>query len=236
MAQMTHGQTVLAGVIIAAVHWFDIVSVMSWLHYICMLRVPNPADRTSASFIELSFRNSFNRAILERMDDLRAPDAWLVAGCLYQTIWNLQSDRPTTENIKDYDIFYFDADDTSYEAEDVVIERAAALFADLDVEVEVRNQARVHLWYEKKFGHPRAPLLSTMEGISSFLVSGTCVAIGADGAGGFRTAAPYGFDDMFGGVLRPNKAYAQPDLFVEKAASYTARWPWLRTIDWDEAA
>ena len=200
-----------------------------------MAKIPDPAERTPASFIELSFRNPFNRAILERIETLQTPDAWLVAGCLYQTIWNLQSDRPATENIKDYDIFYFDAADTSYQAEDVVIKRAAALFADLDVEVEVRNQARVHLWYEKKFGHPRAPLLSALQGISSFLVSGTCVAISADGTGGYRVAEPYGLDDMFDGVLRPNKRYAQPDLFVEKAASYAARWPWLRTIDWDDA-
>jgi uncharacterized protein len=196
----------------------------------------DPADRTSASFIELAFRNPFNRAVVERIDALGAPQAWLVAGCLYQTVWNVQSGRPATENIKDYDIFYFDAADTTYEAEDVVIKRAAALFGDLDVEIEVRNQARVHLWYEKRFGHPHEPLLSSMHGISSFLVSGTCVAIGSDGAGGFRSAQPHGFDDMFEGVLRPNKPYAQRDLFIAKAASYTARWPWLRTIGWDEAA
>ena len=170
---------------------------------------------------------------MERIDDLGAPDTWLVAGCLYQTVWNVLSDRPETENIKDYDIFYYDAADTSYEAEDVIIKRAEALFSDLDIEIEVRNQARVHLWYEKRFGHPRAPLLSAMQGISSFLVAGTCVAIGADGEARFRTAQPYGFDDMFDGILRANKPYAQRDLFNAKAASYAARWPWLRIIDWD---
>lgn len=197
---------------------------------------PDPIERTPASFIDLACRNPFNRAVLERMDDLGAPQAWLVAGCLYQTVWNVLSNRPVAENIKDYDIFYFDGDDTSYAAEDVVIKRAAALFEDLDVEIEVRNQARVHLWYEKRFGHPHAPLLSSMHGISSFLVTGTCVAIGSNGAGGFRTAQPYGFDDMFDGVLRPNKPHAQRDLFIAKAASYTARWPWLRTLDWDESS
>ena len=201
-----------------------------------MSPVADPIERTPESFIELARRNPFNRAVLERIDDLGALDAWLVAGCLYQTVWNVLSGRPTTENIKDYDIFYFDATDTSYEAEDVVIKRAAALFKDLDIEIEVRNQARVHLWYEKRFGHPRAPLLSASQGISSFLVAGTCVAIGADGGGEFRTAQPYGFDDMFDGVLRANKPYAQRDLFNAKVASYAARWPWLRIIDWDAAA
>ena len=48
----------------------------------------------------------------------------------------------------------FDARDLSSEAQDVVIERAAELFADLDVVVEVCNEARVHLWYEEHFGVP----------------------------------------------------------------------------------
>jgi hypothetical protein len=96
-------------------------------------------DRSADSFIELACRNPFNLAVLERIGELAAPDSWLVAGCLYQTVWNILSDRPVTENIKDYDIFYFDASDTSYEAEDRVIKRAADLFSDLDIEIEVRN-------------------------------------------------------------------------------------------------
>ena len=56
----------------------------------------------------------------------------MVAGSVYQAFWNALSDRPVAEGVKDYDLFYFD-DDLSYEAEDVVIQRARALFADLDV-------------------------------------------------------------------------------------------------------
>ena len=55
------------------------------------------------------------------------------------------SDRTVTKNIKDYDIFYFNAEDTSYEAGDVMVKDAAVLFGDRNIEVEVRNQARVHL-------------------------------------------------------------------------------------------
>ena len=198
------------------------------------MRFPHEvARRADDVFIDLARQNPFNARILDRLDALQAPDAWLVAGCLYQTVWNSLSDRPVTENIKDYDIFYFDAGDTSYEAEDIVIKRAAALFRDLDIEVEVRNQTRVHLWYEKRFGYPRAPLESSLEGIAGFLVRGTCVAITTDGEGGYRAAAPHGLDDMFDGVLRANRPLAERDLYTAKAASYAARWPWLRVMDWD---
>jgi len=45
---------------------------------------------------------------------------------------------------------------------------------------------------------------------------------------------PYGLDEMFEGVLRANKPYAQRDLFEAKAASYLACWPWVRTVGWDD--
>lgn len=198
------------------------------------MRIPHHVPRRDDDvFIDLASRNPFNVRILERLDALRARDAWLVAGCLYQTVWNILSDRPAIENIKDYDIFYFDAGDTSYDAEDVVIKRAAALLADLDIEIEVRNQARVHLWYEERFGHKREPLESSLDGIASFLVRGTCVAIATDGNGSYRVAAPHGLDDMFDGVLRANKPVAERDLYIAKASSYAARWPWLRVMDWE---
>jgi hypothetical protein len=38
--------------------------------------------------------NPANRAILSRWQKLELPNAWLVAGCLFQSVWNLQSGRP----------------------------------------------------------------------------------------------------------------------------------------------
>ncbi len=49
--------------------------------------------------------------------------------------------------------------DLSYDAEDVVIRRAARLLGDLGVAVEVRNEARVHLWCEPRFVGATVPRL-----------------------------------------------------------------------------
>jgi hypothetical protein len=54
--------------------------------------------------------------------------------------------------ITDYDVFYFDANDLSWEAEDAVIQTAREMDGDLPDRVEIRNQARVHLWYPLEFG------------------------------------------------------------------------------------
>jgi uncharacterized protein len=180
---------------------------------------------TDAEFIALARRNPVNDVILGRLPALRLNDAWLVAGCLFQTVWNIRSGRPPAAGIKDYDIFYFDAADLSYEAEDREIQRLAALFADVDATIELRNQARVHLWYPQRFGPGYPQLTSSKDGIDRFLVRCTCIGIDA---GTERLYAPDGLDDLVTGVLRPNPRNLRADRYPEKAASYRARWPWLR--------
>ena len=105
-------------------------------------------------FVELVRQNKTNHDILERLPHLGLSDAWLVAGSLFQTIWNCLTSKPRTFGIKDYDIFYFDDGDLSWQAEDDIIKSANKLFGDWGASIEVRNQARVHLWYADKFGIP----------------------------------------------------------------------------------
>ncbi len=195
-----------------------------------MVAQPQGAVTAAAAtqrFIERARTNAVNRAILERLPRLGLADCWLVAGCLFQTIWNVRSHRPPDEGIRDYDIFYFDGSDLSYEAEDREIRRAAALFADLGVAVELKNQARVHLWYSKRFGPGYPQLRSSRDGIDRFLVSCTCVGLRPDEDGTIELYAPFGLDELEKGILRPNPNNLRGDRFVEKAESYRARWPWL---------
>jgi hypothetical protein len=171
---------------------------------------------------QLISRNRHNAAILSRWTELNLPNAWLVAGCLFQTVWNLQSGQPAEAGIKDYDLFYFDPSDLSPESQRLAQTRADSLYADLGITLEVVNQARVHLWYPKHFGRPYAPLRSAEEGIARFLMLETCIGVRPD-----QSHAPYGIDRLLAGTLTPNPATPYPELFVAKAESYRARWPWL---------
>ena len=166
--------------------------------------------------------------VLEGMRDLDLPDWRLVSGCVYQTVWNALTGRPPEYGLKDYDEAYFDPD-TSYEAEDVVIRRAAAAFeAPLDAMVEVRNQARVHLWFEGKFGEPYAPLVRTDEALERFICPAFGVGVRLEPDGRITMAAPFGLDDMFAMRLRPNPHRPfNAEGFARVAASARARWPEL---------
>jgi len=143
-----------------------------------------------------------------------------VAGCLFQTVWNLQRGRPPSQGIKDYDLFYFDPTDLSEAAEAQAQSRVSSLLADLDATVEVANQARVHLWYPGYFGRPCPPLQSSEDGIRRFLVLETCVGIRPH-----ECHAPFGFSGLYAGSFTPNPLTPYPELFAAKVASYRARWP-----------
>ena len=140
-----------------------------------------------------ALRNPVNKTVADELFKLALPDAWLVSGCLVQTVWNVLTGRAVDYGINDYDVFYFDPD-TSWEAEDAVIRKLAERLARLGVTVEVRNQARVHLWYEKKHGLPYPPLRSSTEGIDRFLTRNTGIGIRRT-QDGYEVYAPDRFDD-----------------------------------------
>ena len=183
-------------------------------------------------FVDAALSNPLNRVLLRRLAGIGLPDCWLVAGCLFQAVWNGQQGRAPAAGVKDYDIFYFDASNTSYEAEDRVIKRVRAALADLDIAFDLKNQARVHLWYQQRFGCPYPQLASARDGIARFLIAGTCIGVSpiAAARGELRAElfAPFGLGDCFAGRLRPNPLIADPiAAFRAKAESYRARWPHL---------
>jgi uncharacterized protein len=182
-----------------------------------------PTGDMSVDFCAHVALNPVNRAILSRWKLLDLPNTWLVAGCLFQTVWNIQSGRPPDAGIKDYDVFYFDPGDLSETAESHVQARIESLLGDLGVTIEVANQARVHLWYPDHFGQPYPALSSAEDGISRFLALETCVAVRPS-----ECFAPYGLTGLYAGTLTPNSLTPYPGLFSQKAASYCQRWTWLR--------
>ena len=159
------------------------------------------------------------------------PDWRLVAGSIYGTVWNALSGKSLDYGIKDYDICYFDPD-TSWEAEDIWIKTVAALTPpDLLPVVEVRNQARVHLWFSDKFGGEYPPLSHTDEALTRYLCKSDAVAVRLEHDDTLSVAAPFGLDDVFDMVMRPNAQRGATPNRAAKVASVTARWPQVKYED-----
>jgi hypothetical protein len=190
---------------------------------------PYGSFMTRDEFLSLALRNPVNAAIADELFRLALPDAWIVSGCLVQTVWNVQTDRAVDYGIADYDVFYFDPD-TSWEAEDAVIRKLRDALATHGAEIEARNQARVHLWYGEKHGLPYPPLRSSAEGIDRFLTKNTRVGIRRTN-NGYDVYAPDGFDDVANMIVRPNPG---PNFsaanYADKAARWKKLWPELTVV------
>ena len=166
--------------------------------------------------------------VLEAARALALPDWRIVSGAVYQTVWNALTGRDPDYGIKDYDLFYFDGSDLSYEAEDQVIRRAAAAFApDLTALVEARNQARVHLWFAARFGEPYSPLHCSDEALERFVCPAFGVGVRLEADGRIDIAAPFGLDDLFAMRLRPNPRRSLSTGWAPVTAGVAARWPEL---------
>ena len=167
--------------------------------------------------------------VLGVLRDIDLPDWQVFSGAVYQRVFNHQTGRDLDYGIKDYDVAYFDPD-TSYEAEDAVIRRVASAFEPpLREMVEVRNQARVHLWFEGKFGEPYAPLTSSSEALGRFVSPVFAVAVRLETDHSLTIRAPFGLEDLFAMRMRHNPARHSPN-FGRVADGAKARWPELQVL------
>lgn len=170
--------------------------------------------------------------VLTTVRALNLPDWRLVSGAVYQAAWNARTGRPAGYGIKDYDLAYFDASDLSYDAEDVVIKRvAAALEEPFRSQVEVRNQARVHLWFRDRFGEDYAPLGSTDEALARFVAPAFAVGVRLEPDDAISVAAPFGLEDVFTMILRPNPDRPPARGWAKVVDNARARWPELTVVE-----
>ncbi|MBQ1541587.1 hypothetical protein C5708_16925 [Caulobacter sp. CCUG 60055] len=169
--------------------------------------------------------------VLTTVRDLDPPDWRIFSGAVYQTAWNALTGRDPDYGVKDYDLGYFDDADTSYEAEDVVIRRVAAAFPPgLAEKVEVRNQARVAIWFESRFGEPYAPLAHTDEALGRFVAPCFAVGVRLEKDDALSIAAPFGLADVFDLTIRPNPNRPLAKGWDRVVASARARWPELTVV------
>jgi uncharacterized protein len=171
--------------------------------------------------------------IVRRWAEIALPDCWLVAGAVVQTVWNDMFVLPPDHGLADVDLVYFDGSDLSEHAEAAHEARIRRLFADIGVRIDVKNEARVHIWYAAKFGNDLAPYTSTAHAISTFPTTATAIGVQPT-PNGLRISAPFGLSDLFDAVVRPNKVQASRAVYEAKVARWRAQWPRLKIKNWTD--
>ena len=182
-------------------------------------------------FRKILYQNPLIDTVLAKADELALANWHLCAGCLTQSVWNAVFEFPAEHGIDDIDLIYFDTDDLSDEAEENHAQQALTVFPDLPVRLDVKNEARVHLWYESKFGKVIPPFQSIEHAVSNFPTTATTIAV-RPRSDRLSIVAPFGLGDLFDGIVRPNKAMVTQDHYEAKIERWRRFWPQLTYLPW----
>ncbi len=177
--------------------------------------------------------NLFLEELLNVAEEANLPNWYVGAGCIAGTVWNYLSGLDPTKNIKDYDLVYFDPQHLSAASER---NSGLKILRRLKMErekVEIVNEARVHLWYEKDFGKKIEPYKSSEDSIKMWPTTATAVAVRKQ-SGKLIIFAPYSLDDLFEMVARANKIQVFREVYEEKVNRWKKAWPRLKVIPWEE--
>ena len=187
--------------------------------------------RQERELFDIVMRSPLLRPVLDRWEEISLPDCWLAAGAVAQTVWNSKLGKPHDYGLRDIDLVYFDDTNLTREGEDAEAERLRGLFPDMPVNLDVKNEARVHLWYAERFGKTIAPYQSCKDAIKTFPTTATAFGVRcADGQ--FQVFAPYGLSDVLGLRIVANKKQITEEVYLAKTSRWRELWPELEIVDW----
>ncbi|MYL51347.1 hypothetical protein GLV98_17815 [Halobacillus litoralis] len=158
-------------------------------------------------------------------------ECWIGAGVITQSVWNHQFGYAADYGIGDADILYFDASGTLEEEEKFEREWNDA-FSNLPFSIDVTNEALVHLWYEEKFNQTIQPYTSVQDAIDTWPTTASSVGVKRRKNGEYEIYAPFGLEDLFQGIIRPNKRLIPEKVYWNKAEKWKKRWPELTILSW----
>jgi hypothetical protein len=180
----------------------------------------------------ISKSEALNR-ILQILKDLNLPFNYYVgAGCITNMVWNDISGYPLEYGISDVDIVYYEPEDITFESEKKLKDILLNQLGGFQFKIDVKNQARVHLWYEDKFGFSIKPYPSLESAIDSWPTTATALGLRLEQDGSYKIYAPYDLEDLFSMVVRPNKLMITREIFENKENKWQEKWPKLLVVSW----
>ena len=172
--------------------------------------------------------------ILNYVYKLNLPNFYIASGIIFQTIWNYYDNNPLNNNIKDIDIIYYNKDDLSVDTDlkyyklikDYCIKQG------YNFEIDVSNEARMHLWRKEKLNIDVEQYKSSEDAIGKWLATINAIGLTKD-RNGLKLYAPYGLSDIYSRTIRPIKhEYDTQTIFNKKVKSWSNRFNNLNIIKW----
>jgi hypothetical protein len=183
------------------------------------------------NILAILMQNNYLFEVIKIASQEESEKFYVGAGAVTQTIWNSIFGNELTYGIEDIDIVYFN-EDISELAENNVIKTLTHKFKHIPFPLDIKNQARVHLWYKSKFGFEISPASSLNDAIDSWPTTSTAIVLRIDGYNNLEIYAPFGLDDLFSGIVRANKRQITSEIYNRKVQKWIKKWPDLKIIPW----
>ncbi len=178
--------------------------------------------------------NSFHlREMAIALYELKTEKFYIGAGAIAQTIWNIQTNRPLDYGIDDIDIVYYNPKNTEEKHEKKVVECLNQKLEEYPLWIDVKNEARVHLWYRNKFGYDIEPYKSIEDAIDTWPTTATSLGISKISEKCWEIYAPFGFMDVFNMKIIANNRQITKEIYDIKVKKWTQKWPELDVVKWD---
>ena len=184
-------------------------------------------------FLNIIKQNSYLFDVIKIAGYEQTEEFYVGAGAVAQTIWNSIFGNELTYGIDDIDIVYYNKNDLSELAEDAVIKTLSQKLKHIPFHLDIKNQARAHLWYKDMFAYEILPVLSIKDAIDRWPTTSTSIGLRIDRHDNMEIYAPFGFHDLFSGIVRANKRQITSEIYNIKVQKWIKRWPNLKIIPWN---
>lgn len=180
-------------------------------------------------------KNSELMDMLDFISKLNMPNFYIAAGSIFQTVWNYYDGNDLNFEIKDIDVIYYCNSDLTVDKDleyyNIINEYAKS--KNYSYEIDVSNEARMHLW---KTQHNQVdsmePYKNSEDAICKWIATVHAIGITKENDE-IKVYAPYGLSDIFSKTIRPIKHDTNSrELYYKKVSSWNERFQGLTIIEW----
>ena len=172
--------------------------------------------------------------ILNYIHELKLPNFYIAAGSIFQTVWNFYDNKELNYGIKDIDVIYFNKNNITLEKDLEYYDLISKFCKEkgYKIEVDVSNEARMHIWIKEKYNIDIEPYTSSEDAIDKWIA--TVHAIGLTKKNKkLEIYAPYGLSDIYSKTVRPIKHdNNSKEMYDKKASDWNERFDNLNIIEW----
>lgn len=179
---------------------------------------------------QVVFATPWLKRALNAVREVAIPEAYIGSGAIRNAVWDALHGYSEPSFLADIDVPYFDASDLSEDSEKLYQEHLTQREPDLPW--DVKNQAAVHLWFHKVFGHPVEPIASMEDAVSTWPEPCVCVAVRISENDDLEIISPLGLDDLFGMKVRRNPKRVSLATYEYRLQTkrYDERWPLVQVL------